>query len=441
MNKKILIIAYHFPPDSSVGALRPQKFAKYLPEFGWQAYVLTIKEKHIENSDTERLKDVCNVEIFRTNFFRSPLQFIIETRNRVINRIKRDSLKGVENEADNNKSATKTTLARKIKKIIIDLGYFPDKEIFWVIPAIVKGFFIINKYKIKFIYATSPPPSVDLIGYLLSIMTRSKLIVDHRDPWAKCKMREENQLLVKLHHYLESMVFKKASCILTTTDKYTDELKNMMPEYLEKIYTIYNGYDSSDYLKLNNCMRHDKLIMTYLGNFYMDRSPVQFIKAVGEIVKENKEIRGKLEVLFIGTQKYINGISLEDLVSDAGIMEYVHFIDRVSYQESLKYMLNSDVLLLFAPHQYYQIPAKTFEYMASRRPILAFTEDGATADLVRNYHAGLVVPQDDLDAIKEAILILYHNCMDGNKYYEGVDVAVFERKKQTERLAAILEGI
>jgi len=31
MTRRILIIAYHFPPDAAVGALRPLKFAKYLP--------------------------------------------------------------------------------------------------------------------------------------------------------------------------------------------------------------------------------------------------------------------------------------------------------------------------------------------------------------------------------------------------------------------------
>jgi hypothetical protein len=28
--KRIFIIAYHFPPDAAVGAVRPAKFAKYL---------------------------------------------------------------------------------------------------------------------------------------------------------------------------------------------------------------------------------------------------------------------------------------------------------------------------------------------------------------------------------------------------------------------------
>ena len=41
--KKVLIIAHSFPPSGIVGALRPFKFAKYLPDFGWKPIILSVK--------------------------------------------------------------------------------------------------------------------------------------------------------------------------------------------------------------------------------------------------------------------------------------------------------------------------------------------------------------------------------------------------------------
>jgi|GEM_PF-3083425 hypothetical protein len=38
---KVLIITYHFPPRPTVASLRPLGLAKYLPEFGWKAVILT----------------------------------------------------------------------------------------------------------------------------------------------------------------------------------------------------------------------------------------------------------------------------------------------------------------------------------------------------------------------------------------------------------------
>ncbi|HTU80813.1 MAG TPA: hypothetical protein VMF61_01710, partial [Candidatus Acidoferrales bacterium] len=39
--RKVLLIAYHYPPEPAAGARRPGFLARYLPEFGWDATVLT----------------------------------------------------------------------------------------------------------------------------------------------------------------------------------------------------------------------------------------------------------------------------------------------------------------------------------------------------------------------------------------------------------------
>ncbi len=39
--RKVLVIAYYFPPIGGSGTQRPAKFVKYLPEMGWQPYVIS----------------------------------------------------------------------------------------------------------------------------------------------------------------------------------------------------------------------------------------------------------------------------------------------------------------------------------------------------------------------------------------------------------------
>ena len=41
--KRVLLIAYAYPPCSEIGAIRPAGLAKYLPRFGWEPTVLTVK--------------------------------------------------------------------------------------------------------------------------------------------------------------------------------------------------------------------------------------------------------------------------------------------------------------------------------------------------------------------------------------------------------------
>ena len=40
--KKVLIITYYWPPSGGAGVQRWLKFAKYLPEIGWQPIILTV---------------------------------------------------------------------------------------------------------------------------------------------------------------------------------------------------------------------------------------------------------------------------------------------------------------------------------------------------------------------------------------------------------------
>ncbi len=40
--RKVLIITYYWPPAGGPGVQRVLKFAKYLPEFGWEPLILTV---------------------------------------------------------------------------------------------------------------------------------------------------------------------------------------------------------------------------------------------------------------------------------------------------------------------------------------------------------------------------------------------------------------
>ena len=44
MHKKVLIIAYWFPPLGGVGVQRTLRFLRNLPQFGWECHVLTVRE-------------------------------------------------------------------------------------------------------------------------------------------------------------------------------------------------------------------------------------------------------------------------------------------------------------------------------------------------------------------------------------------------------------
>jgi hypothetical protein len=56
--KKVLIITYYWPPTGGAGVQRVLKLAKYLPQYGWQPIILTVKNPDCPVFDETLLKDI-----------------------------------------------------------------------------------------------------------------------------------------------------------------------------------------------------------------------------------------------------------------------------------------------------------------------------------------------------------------------------------------------
>ncbi len=436
---KILIVAYHYPPDAAVGALRPARFTRYLAEHGWVPHVLTIKERFVDLRDARLLQGLESVPVLRTDYYRTPLDvYGARKEKRAPDTAPFEGGTGVDT---TERSRGFRACILRVKFCLIELGRYPDNRIFWLFPAVWHGYRLIRREKIRYIFATSPPYTVDLIAMLLARLTGCRLVIDHRDPWAACKGEIGTKFTRGVSRRLERMVFGAAAKVITTAHRYTEALKLSYPAMpAGKFVTITNGFDER-YEQLSVVERdRSRFVMTYIGNFYDGRNPRVFFRVLQELASTEPGFRDRAQVLFVGTPRIVDGVDLKELVEECGLTAMVRFMDRVPNDEALGLMARSDVLLLFAPDNWqYQVPAKTYEYFAVRRPILAFTGDGATADMVRNYRAGLVVPQDDPPAIARAIRSLYRG--EDAEFYDGEDVSMFSFRHKCAELAQLLKGL
>ena len=51
MKRRVLMVAFHFPPSGAVAAQRAHKFARYLPEFGWEPLVVARRPDPLQPRD------------------------------------------------------------------------------------------------------------------------------------------------------------------------------------------------------------------------------------------------------------------------------------------------------------------------------------------------------------------------------------------------------
>jgi glycosyltransferase involved in cell wall biosynthesis len=116
----------------------------------------------------------------------------------------------------------------------------------------------------------------------------------------------------------------------------------------------------------------------------------------------------------------------------------------VPHTQSLRYLHQSDVLLMCAitqpSGQGEKFPAKGFEYLYLRKPVLCLSAPGVTTELLARSGLGTVVDPADLAGIKAALRAFYdrrHQPARGDAAF----IARFDRRRLTEQLAGIFDTL
>ena len=450
--KNILIVSYHFPPDTAVGGIRVSKFAKYLPEFGWMPFVLTAKEKYYESTDQSRMSEIVEPDkVFRTNVWPDP--------SAVYLRIKRwwYCIRGREHIFDEKVNTyrrpehVKTEgILERMQCSLISLAAVADGNLGWVPPATLRALLLMRRHKIDCLFTSGPPHATHIVGLALKLLYGTRWVAEFRDPWILNPTRAvstkmKSGISEAIEKWMEKQIVTHADKVISVTGKMSQGFMELYPEIeKDKFATIPNGYDPEDFSGLPRPVSNGKFIVSYIGTFYLERTPSYFLKAIRELVTERKIPQKDLEIRFIGPSRYIDGRSIEEIVKDEGLISLTKIMDPLPYKQALGEMIESHVLLLLAPNQYYQIPAKTFEYMASAADIIALTSEGATADLLRETGCGVVVEPNSIQQIKCAIEACYQKYKSGNRQprhrlSSRQDIVRYNRKALTGELVSLLE--
>jgi glycosyltransferase involved in cell wall biosynthesis len=453
--KKILIISYYFPPNSEVGGIRPAKFAKYLPDFGWEPIILTIKEKHIVHEDPERLSELQDMKILRTSVWPTGTQLIDTVKNKLRNnKINSIPNQKIGNQLAGNKSTLykySSRIAMKTKMFLKSIMEMPDEQVGWFFPAVWRGYRAIKNEKIERIFATAPPATSLLVGYVLSKLTGVSLVVDFRDPCFSQIFKDfsyANKYSDAVEHYLGKKIIHFADKIITITDEYRAYLLQYYPGLpKDKLYVVWNGYENKDRPEpLKKKAINEKFVISYIGRFYKGQNPDGFFQAIRHLLNEKLLHEEKISLNFVTSTKIVRGElvkaeSIEEMIQKYKLESVTNLFDYLPYQEALIEMSKSNVLLVFSQtkHEYFIIPSKVFEIIGLRKNILCFTTGGATYNFLRNTGGALIADQNNPREIKEAVKTLYNLWVKKEEIPYKVDTTKFERRELTKMFVDILD--
>ncbi|NUO81903.1 glycosyltransferase [candidate division KSB1 bacterium] len=447
--KKVLVIAYIFPPLARAGVHRTVRFVRYLPELGWDLTVLTVAEPYYPpNSpiDRELLKKIpATVKVAATPVFRG-VENLFRIKKALRGKHKPAAIsqheitkKAAATEAaqiaDNHPAATKPRgLVQRGKDLITDLTSIPDKDVNWLPHAVKHALALHRREKFDLIYSTAPPFTDHLVAQFIKQRTGLPWVADFRDPWARAPWKAEilgSSLRGKAAAKLEHQFVRHADRVILNTDWIHREFTQHYGANLSRKFTVItNGFDPQDFTDpVMPPARNAKMIITHTGALYRKRSPEQFFAACERLLAQGKIAPHELEIRFVG------GIAPElyrTFECSAALRQTIQVIPQVSHREALGYQLQSDVLFILQPGTSVSVPGKIFEYIGMRKRILALTPAGATADVVRDHQLGPVVDPEDLPGIEAALNQLVDEYRRGGiaspsvngafKKYDGVEL-------------------
>ncbi|WP_100523463.1 glycosyltransferase family 4 protein [Mycobacteroides abscessus] len=438
IKKKVLIVAYLFPPIGGGGVQRALKMAKYLHEFGWEPHVLTVEPQYhvsLDQSLLEQLPPEVHVHRSREFSLGAPPAAAATGERKP------------GNESAGLVSRVKKMLfptLKKMKKYLL----VPDDQILWFPYAMKKGLEIVKQHQIDVVFSTSGPYTNHLVGLYLKRKTGLPWIADFRDPWTQNMHRTDIAWREWLEDRLERMVLRESDILLTVTHSFARNFKNKFAEEIRRAEVIHNGFDPEDYKELQ-AIKSDPSVCSfiYTGIFYKERNPRLFLQAIKELLDEGKLERNKLCLKFAGVFDYPGYSENMDCVKKLGLEDLVRVLGHLPHQTALTELKKSDVLLLVgdtAPDSGDYIPGKLFEYMAIGKPILALSLKGESTQIIENYGLGEVVDPGNLAEIKTGILNLYKQWMEpevGERRTDRPSTLIYERREQARLLGKLLDEV
>ena len=383
--RKLLLIAYFYPPLGGPGVQRPAKLVKYLEQFDVFTDVITVKDIVFHSTDNKLLKEDKAHKIIRTSSF--DLMSILKKISK----------------PKTNKAVYFNT-PEKYKKIIRNV--FPiDDKIGWL-PFVMKaGKKLFKKNKYDAVMATMGPYTSGIAAYKLAKKNKLPLIIDYRDHWT---LNPYITFVTKLHKRYskkwENKILRFASVITVVSKTMKKDLIREFGEVLKnKIKVIYNGWDADDFSNFV-IWKNEKLVIKYIGNFYGYRTPKYLLKAL-ELLQSRGQITDDILIEFTGNY-YSETI---DYIVNSKVAHMIKINSQIEHKDAIKSLMNCDALLLFiASHKGKGVlTGKLFEYLRSGKEILAMVPpEGEAAEILRHNKHDLICEMEDIEMIAKNFLKL-----------------------------------
>jgi glycosyltransferase involved in cell wall biosynthesis len=389
--RRVLFLAYYFPPLGGGGVQRSLAFTRYLPEHGYEPLVVTgpaAGEVEWGPGDTTLL-------------------------GRLNGELEIARVAGPER----SRSRGWRHRGERIFRLEDEFGRW------WVNGAVAAADDALATTDV--IYASMSPFETGRAAAQLAAASGKPWVADLRDPWA---LDDWLAYPSRLHRRLELRTMRQtlatAAAIVMNTPDARRELLRRAPELGDRpVLTIPNGFDPSDFdgpapepdpavfriVHAGHVFTKPesgatRLVRRTLGGTERGletstRSHVYLVRAIDRLLDRRPDLRGAVRLELVGPMSEADRASLPEYGVSHGYLAHQSTIE----------LLRAAGLLFLPMHDLAEglrariIPGKTYEYLAAMTPVLGAVPDGDARELLEAAGNADVCRPADVDGMSAAI--------------------------------------
>jgi glycosyltransferase involved in cell wall biosynthesis len=413
--KRVLMLAYLFPPIANSGTQRPLKFVKYLAEFGWQPTVMTAASCDGHPCDAGLLEDIPpGIDVVRVPMVHEAVAAALRT-------IAGPRLGG--------------RLGDAVAWRLRHYHRSPDLYAWWrptVRRAALRRF---RQQPFDAVFATGFPWTSLLAGADIAAATWRPSVSDFRDLWAGESLFPRERRPPHEERADEHRVVHAARAVTAATTSQARWLSASYPDLgPDHFVAIHNGFDPDDLPPPAAPAPGHRFRIVYAGVWKEGYNPSQLYDAIKWLQRAEPRLLEGVEVIAAGFPPgHARRRRVDGIIREPG---------PLPHGEAVALMQSADLLYLSHADgdRQWAVPGKLYEYLASGRPVLALTPAaGETAQIIGRVGGGVAVDPDDpgalYDVVKEA-------CRQKRIVVPPRDaraLAAFDRRQLTAQLAAVLD--
>jgi glycosyltransferase involved in cell wall biosynthesis len=272
---------------------------------------------------------------------------------------------------------------------------FPDREVFWVPPAVAAGRAVMSEVHHDVVLASYGPASNLLVGHRLAKHFGLPLVVDFRDLWSTLPMpvfpsRAHRAAALRL----ERAIVRHASRLLAVAPAMAQDLAATHGIEPARAIAITNGFDPADLARVHDARPAGRrpFRLMYAGTVHVHYNLEPLWGALRTLIDAGEITPQTLRVEFVGNLD-VNEVTRH------GLQDFIEINPFVPHDQVFDALARADALLVVETPGYYArygYAAKVFDYILTGKPVVGLVDIGGnTETLLQRAGVGYCVPPDD----------------------------------------------